>query len=167
MTPDGPVNISALRRNNLRAALRTIVLGSEHGETRRGLRTSLALSIFGITFLAYELGIFFDSGGVVLIPFHAAIVGVIVAFWAGYNRNGLLFGWVFTYLSFLGWHAEWATEISVRPLADRVAYVVRPDGLLALAIIGIVVAVVGFTAGVLTRRGIDTLRAGYRTTIDS
>lgn len=167
MTSDEPVSTSALRRSDLRAALHTIILGSDHGAPRRGLRTGLALGLFGLTFLAYELGVFFDSGGVVLIPFHAAIVGTIAAFWVGYSRNGLLFGWVLSYLSFLGWRAEWATEISARPLTDRLAYVIRPDGLLALALIGVVVAVGGFTAGALTRRGIDKLRAGSRTTIDS
>jgi hypothetical protein len=167
MTSDERGNNAAPRRNNLRAALRPILLGSEHGGNRRGLLIGLALGLFGVTFLAYELNVFFDSGGVVWIPFHAAIVGAIAAFWVGYSRNGLLFGWVLTYLSLLGWHAEWATEISARPLTERVAYVLRPDGLLALAIIGVGVAVVGFTAGALARRGIDTLRAGPRTSIES
>lgn len=167
MTSGTPANPSISGRSDLRAALRTIVLGSEPGDRRRGLRTGLALGLFGTTFFAYELGIFFDSSGIVFISFHAAIVGVIATFWAGYARNGLLFGWVLTYLSFLGWHAEWATEISVRSLANRVAYFVRPDGLLALTSIGLIVAVVGFTAGALTRRGIDTLRAGSRPVIDS
>jgi hypothetical protein len=116
-----------------------------------------------VTFVAYELDIFYHSGGVVFIPFHAAVVGVIAVFWAGYRRTGFLSGWVLASFSFLGWRVEWATDISPRPLVDRIAYVVRSDGLLVLAVFGVVVAVGGFTAGALARRGIDALRASPRT----
>jgi hypothetical protein len=88
---------------------------------------------------------------------------VIAAFWTGYRRHGLLTGWGLTYLSFLGWRVEWATDISPRPLIERMAYVVRPDGLLALAVIGVGVAVIGFIVGVLARRSINALRASPRT----
>lgn len=167
MKSDEQKSNSAPRRNSLWATLRTIFLGSEEVGIRYSLLTGFALGLFGVTFFAYELNVFYHSGGVVFIPFHAAIVGVIAAFWVGYNRNGLLFGWVLSLVPFLGWHAEWATEISPRPLIERVAYVVRPDGLLYLVIIGAVVAVLGFIVGALARRGIDTLRTGARTTIDS
>jgi hypothetical protein len=115
----------------------------------------------------YEFDIFYHSGGVVFIPFHAATVGGIAAFWTGYSRNGLIAGSGLTYLSLLGMQAEWATEISPRPLFDRVASIVQPDGLLVLAIIGFIVAIVGFTAGALARKGISTLRAGAQTDINT
>lgn len=140
-----------------------MLLGSKRGGPRQALLIGLALGFFALTFLAYELDIFDHSGGVVFIPFHAALVGVTAAFWTGYSQSGLLAGWVLTYLSFLGWRTEWATDISPRPLIERIAYVVRPDGLVALAIIGVGVAVIGFIAGALARKGIDTLRAGPQT----
>jgi hypothetical protein len=137
-----------------------MLLGSAQVGRRLGYLVGLALSLFGVTFLAYEFEFFYHSGGVVFIPLHATIVGGIAAFWAGYSRNGLVAGWGLTYLSLLGMQAEWATEISPRPLLDRVASIIQPDGLLVLAIIGIIVAVVGFTAGALTRKGINTFRTG-------
>jgi hypothetical protein len=155
--PDRPDRLTALR-----AAL----LGSKRGRPRRTVLICLVLGLPGLTFLAYELDIFFDSGGVVFVPFHAALIGVIAAFWAGYTRAGLLPGWGLAYLPLLGWRAEWATEISPRPLLDRIAYVVRPDGLVALAVIGAGVALVGFTAGALTGQGLDALRGGPATTTD-
>lgn len=157
MTSDEPGQEAALRLENSRGTLHAMLLGSARVGRRWKYLSGLALSLFGVTFLAYEFDIFYHSGGVIFIPFHATIVGGIAAFWAGYSRNGLVAGWGLTYLSLLGMQAEWATNISSRPLIDRVAYIVRPDGLLVLAIIGVIVAVVGFTAGALARKGISTV----------
>lgn len=145
----------------------TILLGSGRRNRCWVFLTGVGLGLFGVTFVAYELDIFSQSGGVVFIPFHAAIVGGIAAFWTGYSRNGLVVGWGLTYLSFLGAQAEWATDISPRPLIDRIAFVVQPDGLLALAMIGTVVALIGFTAGALARKIVNTIQAGFQTGIDT
>ena len=163
MTTNEREHTSASGQDDLRATLRTILLGAEHVGARRVHPVGLALGVFGVTFVAYELGFFSHAGGVVFVPFHAAMVGVIAAFWAGYRRTGLLYGWALAYLSFLGWRAEWATDISPRPFVERIGYVVRPDGLLVLAVFGVLVAVVGFVGGALARRGIDALRASPRT----
>lgn len=160
MTSDRKQLTRTLRRDDILATFRTILYGSKQGGQRQALLIGLAFGLFALTFLAYELNIFYDSGGVVFIPFHAAIVGATAAFWTGYHRYGLLSGWVLTYVTFLGWRTEWATGISPRPLIERIAYILRPDGLVALAIIGVGVAVIGFTAGAIVRKGINTLRDG-------
>jgi len=149
---------AASRQEKSQGTLHAILLGSTQVGRRWEYLAVLGLSLFGVTFLAYEFEIFYHSGGVVFIPFQAAIVGGIAAFWTGYSRNGLVAGWGLTYLSLLGMQAEWATEISPRPLFDRIASIVQPDGLVALGIIGIIVAVVGFTVGTLARKGIHALR---------
>ena len=163
MTSDERGRNAAPIQEKSHGTLHAILLGSIRVGHRWEYLAVLGLSLFGVTFIAYEFEIFYHSGGVVFIPFHAAIVGGIAAFWTGYSRNGVVAGWGLTYLSLLGMRTEWATNISPRPLIDRVAYIVQPDGLLVLAIIGIVVAVVGFTAGTLARKGIDTLRTGLQT----
>lgn len=167
MTADERRPPSAASRADILATLRTMLLGSKRGGPQQTLLIGLGLGLFALTFLAYELDIFYHSGGVVFIPLHAALVGATAAFWTGYSRSGLLSGWVLTYLSFLGWRTEWATDISPRPLIERIAYVVRPDGLAALAIIGLGVAIIGFVAGTLARTAIDTLRAGPQTATDN
>lgn len=167
MTSDERRQNAAPRRENIRGALHVILFGTSRVGRRWKYLTGLALCLFGLTFLAYEFGIFYHSGGVIFIPFHAATVGGIAAFWMGYSRNGLVPGWGLTYFSLLGMQAEWATEISPRPLFDRVASIVQPDGLVALGVIGVVVAVVGFAAGALARKGIDTLRTEAPTDINS
>jgi hypothetical protein len=145
------------RGEGLRATLRTLLLGSPRGGRRWGYLTALALALFAVTFLAYEFGVFYHSGDVVLLPFHAAIVGGTAAFWAGYGRKGLVAGWALSSLPLLGMQVEWATDISPRPLIDRVAYVVQPDGLLVLATIGLAVAAAGFAAGAFAQKCIDAL----------
>jgi hypothetical protein len=167
MTADERRTPATSNRADGLATARSVFLGSEQGGPRRAVLTGLAIGLSVLTFLAYEFGIFYDSGGVVFIPFHAALVGGAAAFWTGYSRTGLLSGWVLTYAPLLGWRAEWATEISPRPLLRRVAYVVQLDGLVALAIMGFGVAVVGFTVGALTGKGIDVLQTGSRTTTDT
>jgi len=82
--------------------LRSILIGTKKSEHQLSLKMGLALGVFVTTFAGYALGIFFVSGGIVWIPFHAAIVGMIVGSWVGFSRNGLLFAWVVTYTSLLG-----------------------------------------------------------------
>lgn len=158
---------TALRRDDHRGSLATILLGSDQVGFSWKYLTALGLTLFGVTFVAYDLGIFSHSGGVVFIPFHAALIGVIAAFWSGYSRNGLVAGWSLTYFSLLGWQAEWATNISPRPFIHRVASIVQLDGLLALAIIGVVVAVIGFTSGAVAEKIITILQTGPQTDSDT
>lgn len=162
MTIDKHGQNAASGRESPRGTLDVLLLGSSRTGNHRGYVTGLAVGLLGVTFLAYAFGIFYHSGGVVFIPYHAAIVGGVAALCAGYGRNGLVAGWGLSYFSLLGMRAEWAMDISPRPLIDRVAYVVQLDGLLALAITGIVVTVAGFTVGAIARRGINTLRTGAR-----
>ena len=140
------------------ATIRRILVGSKRGSPQRTVLIGVALGLFGVTFLAYELGIFYHSGGVVFVPFHAAVVGLIAACWTGYRQAGVVTGWGLTYFGFLGWRAEWATDISPRPLSERISYVVQLDGLIVLAIIGVGVAVIGFTVGAIVRKAINGLR---------
>lgn len=167
MASDKRRPLSAPGRDDILATFRPVLLGSNRNGPRQALLIGLGLGFFALTFLGYELDVFYHSGGVVFIPFHATLVGVTAAFWTGYRRTGLLSGWVLAYLSFLGWRTEWATDISPRPFVERVAYVVRPDGLVVLASIGLGVAIIGFTAGALVRRGIDALRGRPSTATDA
>lgn len=152
---------SATIRDDMLATLRTMLLGSKRGERRYTLLIGLGLGLFALTFLVYEFDMFHYYGGAIPISFHSALIGVTAAFWTGYRRVGILFGWILTYLTFLGWLAERATEISPRPLIGRIAFIIQPDGLAALAIIGVIVVIVGFSAGTLARKTIDTFRDGF------
>jgi hypothetical protein len=63
------------RRDGRQRIRQTGLLGSDRRNRRWEFLTGVALGLFGVTFFAYEFDIFSDSGGVVFVPFHAAIVG--------------------------------------------------------------------------------------------
>jgi hypothetical protein len=149
-----------------RGVVATALLGSGPLPARWRRLAAVALGLALLTFSAYELGPFTNGGGVVFIPFFAALVGLAAACWAGYARQGLLAGWLLTVATLLGWQAEWATGISARPLVDRIAYVLEPAGLAYLAVLGAILAVVGFSVGAAARWSVETLRAGRRARTD-
>ena len=127
--------------------------------TRVHRSLGMGLVVFVGTFLGYAAGFFYHSGGVVFIPYHAAVVGMLAALWVGYRRDGLVFGWVVTYMSLLGSHADHAfLGISHRSIEHRIAYFLRPDGLVALAVEGIILGTLAFGFGYLLRSGIRIVR---------
>lgn len=141
-------------------SLRSICLGTNQSDYHYYLVFSLALGAFVINLAAYALGLFSVSGGVVFLPFHAAIVGMIAGFWIGYSRSGLLFAWVVTYTSLLGYHADHAFfGLSGRGFAEQLTYFVRLDGLVFLAVEGIALGTLAFILGSLVRGGIDLFRS--------
>lgn len=147
------------------ASLRSILVGTRQSAYHRYLVVALALGVFVTTSAAYALGIFSVSGGVVFVPFYAAVVGMVAGCWVGYSRNGLLFAWLVTYTSLLGYHADHAFfGLSGREFGDRLAYFVRPDGVTFLAVEGIVLGTLAFALGFAVRRGIDSFRSGAATT---
>ncbi len=134
---------------------RSLLVGSEGTGLGRYPILGLAIAVFLVSFGAYALGIFAVSGGLVWIPGDAALLGMLAAAWVGYHRLGLVFGWLVTYASLLGYAAESAMfEISSRPFLDRVAAFLRPDGLIFLGVEALFLATVAFTVGYLGRRGV-------------
>lgn len=139
--------------------LRSALLGSNQTGVRRHL--GFGLVVFIVTFVAYALGVFYVSGGVVFIPYYAAIVGMIAAVGLGYRRDSLVFGWTLAYMSLLGFHADHAfLGIAHRSLLYRLLYFVRPDSLVFLAVGGIVLGTLGCVVGTLLRWGIECVRSG-------
>lgn len=147
------------------ASLRSILVGKKQSAYHRYLVVALALGVFVTSLAAYALGVFSVSGGVVFIPFFAAVVGMLAGCWVGYSRSGLLFAWLVTYTSLLGYHADHAFfGLSGREFGDQLAYFVRSDGLAFLAVEGLVLGTLAFVLGFTVRWGIDSLRTGAATT---
>lgn len=138
-----------------------LFLGRERTGYRRYLLVVLALAVFAASFAGYALDVFAVSGGVVWIPADAALVGIIAACWVGYARSGLVAAWLITSTSLLGYHADHAFfGLSHRSFAERVAYFVRPDGLVVLGVEGAVLGTVAFLIGYSGRRTVDWVRSG-------
>lgn len=141
------------------SSLRAILLGTKYSHSRALLTVGVALGVFVIAVAAYTLDLFAVSGGVVWIPFHAALVGTVVAFWIGYTRRGLVFAWIVTDGALLGYHANHAFfGLSGRDFTEQLAYFVRADGLVFLGVEAIVLGTVAFVLGCLLRWGIDSFQ---------
>lgn len=138
-----------------------LLIGTDRSRSHWSLVGVLAFALFITTFAAYASGLFRVSGGVLLIPFHAAIVGMLGAAVIGAVRGGLVATWIITYMPFLGFHADHAfLGLPGRPFDEQLAYFVRPDGLAMLAIEAIIVGTLAFALGMLLRWGYDAFARG-------
>lgn len=81
---------------------------------------------------------------------------MITGFWVGYARRGLLFGWLVTYTSLLGYHAN-NTFLgqSGEAFTEQLRCFTRVDGLLYWAVIALVLGTVVFILGSVVERVIS------------
>lgn len=131
--------------------LRTVLFGITHLTEWRYTPVALAIAFFTITFTTYALNIFELSGGVVFLAFHAAVIGMLGAIWAGYHRRGLVAAWIITYATLLGQSANFyfLSQPPNQSFADRAAEFIQFDGLVFLGIEALVLGTLAFLVGVL------------------
>jgi len=123
--------------------------------TPAGLGLAVASLAVG-TAVLYAIDVFGYSGGVVFVPFHAAVVGALAALVVGTRRRWYGVALAVAYAPFLGARLEWGlVELSTRPLVDRLAFVVRPGSLGSLAVEAAVVGTVGYGVGRTVRWLVD------------
>lgn len=140
--------------------LRSVLLGARRDGPPPYLTGLVAVGGFLASLAGYALGVFEVSGGVVWMPFHAAVVGIAAACLLGGVRRGLLAAWVGTYAALLGYHADHAFfGLSGRTLGERFAYFVEPDGLAFLAVEAVVLGTIAFLLGRGLRLGFDAVRS--------
>lgn len=102
-------------------ALRTVLIGYDTGRTRRTLVGLFVIGVLLATFGAYTLGLFAVSGGVIVLPGEATLVGVVAAAAIDLRRGGLLVAWLVQFAAYIGFHADWAFLGPFEPLAWREA----------------------------------------------
>ncbi|WEL16441.1 hypothetical protein SVXHr_0256 [Halorhabdus sp. SVX81] len=150
---------------NLIPELLRILIGTEEMGLREYLSLLLlACGAFVFTFAAYAFGIYPTGSGVILVHPYGALAGVIGALLIGYYRAGLVFGWLITHMSLLGYQADWAFfRDSDGSLLDAVAYLFRVDMLTYIAVEAIVFAVPAFVLGYAFRWVITAGRIHWQT----
>jgi hypothetical protein len=117
------------------------------------------LVLFCLVFVLYAVGLFSTSGGLVWIPWDAAILGLVAGCLVGYLRIGLVFAWSVGVAALLGAHADHAlVGLADRPLAERLGYFARLDGLTFYAVEGVLVGTIAFLAGTGIRAAVRTVR---------
>lgn len=145
-------------------ALRPVLYGHHDSRFQRTLGVLFAVSILIATFTAYALGLFHVTGGVIVFPEDATLVGFIAAVGIGSRRGGLVFAWLAPFAAYVGFRADWALlGLSSHSLADKLAFLFAPVGLVVLAVATLLVGTVGFSIGYLGQWSINRLKGSPAT----
>lgn len=140
-------------------SVRTLLVGPPEYRFQRRLALLFAGGLFLATFLAYAVGLFEVTGGVVFLSMDAAVVGVIAAALVGYQQNGLIFGWLAAYAPLLGSSADhYLLGLSSRSLGYRIAAFLSPDGLAFLGVEAVVLGTLAWAVGLGGERVRDAFR---------
>ena len=139
-------------------SLRTVLVGPEDSSFQRRLDVLSAVVLCALTFGAYASGVFRVSGGVILLPWDAALVGLAAATQVGYRRGGLALAWLTAYAPLLGFDAEWAfLGLSSHTLSGKLAFLLDPVGLAVHVVAAVVFGTLGFAVGYLARYVVATV----------
>lgn len=140
--------------------LRSTLLGTRRLRSHALLVAALALAAFIASLGGYVGGLYEPTGGIVLVPFWAAVVAVAGGAVAGVARTGLPSALLFAGAAMLGFGVDDAF-IGGRTVAESVSYLSQPGVLGALGVLAALFGVVGFLAGTaawgawkLGRRGV-------------
>lgn len=148
----------ALEGENIVPALRTVLVGRPRSRVQRALDALVILSVLIGTFGAYALGLFRVSGGVIVLPADATLVGFAVAVGVGARHGGLVVAWLGLFAAYIGFRADWAfLGLSSHALGGKLAFLFDPVGLAVLGVATLVIGTVGFGVGYLGRAGIERL----------
>ncbi len=140
-------------------SLRTLLLGPGYTRFRRNLMLLSAVVLAVATCIAYAVDLFTVSGGILIIPGDATVVGLVVAAGVGYRSSGLIFAWIPFFPTYLGFHADWAFfGLSRRSLSEELAFFFDPVGLAVFASAAVFLGTLACGAGSLARRSLDLLR---------
>ena len=139
--------------------LRSVLVGRPRSRFQWVIDVLVILTILTGTFGAYALGLFQVSGGVIVLPAAATLVGFVVAVGVGARHGGLLVAWLGPFAAYLGFRADWAfLGLSSHSLGGKLAFFFDPVGLAVLGVATLVIGTVGFGIGYLGRSSIERLR---------
>jgi hypothetical protein len=137
-------------------SLRKLLLGPGYTRFRRNLTLLSAVVLAVATCIAYVVDLFTVSGGILIIPGDATVVGLVVAAGVGYRSSGLIFAWIPFFATYLGFQADWAFfGLSGRSLSGELAFFFDPVGLAVFASAAVFLGTVAYGAGSLARRSLD------------
>lgn len=129
------------------------------------LYVCFAVGILFATSTAYAVGLFQVTGGVIILPADATLIGLIAAVGIGSRRGGLAFAWLAHFAAYTGFRADWAfLGLTGHSLAGKLAFLFDPVGLTVLAVATLIIGTVGFTIGYLAQWSVNRLKDDPLTT---
>lgn len=138
---------------------RSLVLGRSVSRRDRFVDAALVVLAGLVSFVAYALDVFTVSGGVVVVPGDATLLGIVVAALVGYRGTGLLLGWLAAFAPLFAFGAEWGLlGLSGHDLAGKLAFVFDPTSLVVYGVTAAIVGGVGYSTGSLFRLDLAALR---------
>jgi len=148
------------------SALRTLLVGRDSDRFQRNLDLLFATGLALATFAAYALGLFQVTGGVIVLPEDATLVGFVTAAGIGLRRGGLLVAWLLPFAAYLGFRVDWALlGLLGHSFGGKLAFLFDPVGLAVFAVAAIAVGTLGFAVGYTFQWCVGVLRQ-YRTAGD-
>ncbi|SMO57645.1 hypothetical protein [Halorubrum cibi] len=148
------------------SSLRAILLGSNREDRPRPDPRLVAppLCFLGV-FVGYAVGVFEVLGGVVFLPWDAAVAGVLVAAILAYRGDGLAVAWVVVYAALLGYSADhYLLGLPGRPVVERIAALLGVDGLVYLGVQALVLGTLAWIGGTVAARVAAVVRDRRSTT---
>lgn len=139
--------------------LRRVLVGRPPSHFQWVIDVLVILTILTGTFGAYALGLFQVSGGVIVLPVAATLVGFVVAVGVGVRRGGLVVAWLGLFAAYIAFRADWAfLGLSSHSLGGKFAFLFDPVGLAVLGVATLVIGTVGYGIGSFGRSSIERLR---------
>ncbi|MFC6835975.1 hypothetical protein [Halomarina ordinaria] len=139
-------------------SLRPALLGRPDARSGRRFDLLLVVTAGLVSFLGYAGDVVAVSGGVVVLPGAATVIGVVAAAVAGYRRAGLVVGWLAAFAPLFAFNAEWGLlGLSGHTIPGRLAFVFDPVTLSVLAVAAVVAGTAGYFAGEFLRWDVEYL----------
>jgi hypothetical protein len=152
-----------MSRDDMASSFRKLLLGHGYTHFRRNLTLLSAVVLAVATCIAYAVDLFTVSGGILIIPGDATVVGLVIAAGVGYRSSGLIFAWIPFFATYLGFHADWAFfGLSARSLSGELAFFFDPVSLAVFASAAVLLGTLAYGAGSLARRSLSLLRQAER-----
>lgn len=141
------------------STLQAVLFGHHYSRFQRNLGVLFAVGILIATFSAYALGLFQVTGGVIILPKDATLIGFIAAVGIEARRGGLVFAWLAHFAAYVGFRTDWALlSLSSHSLTDKLAFLFDPVGLVILAVATLLIGTLGFSFSYLGQWSINHLK---------
>ncbi|TKX50577.1 hypothetical protein EXE49_05735 [Halorubrum sp. ASP121] len=138
---------------------RALLFGSDRDRPRPDPRLAAPPLCFALVFVAYAVGVFQVSGGVIFLAGDATAVGLLAAAALAVRRSGVIASWAAAFAALLGHRVDhYLLGLSGRSLGERVVALLAVDGLTVIGAAALAAGTLGWAAGTAGRLVVGRVR---------